>query len=90
MTPEQKRIFMCTTDKIPGPAGNYEVNRVSVTWSTDHANMRAAHDALEAWALQNNFDAVVGIRIEPHPAGSYTAPYSTGLRWAIYGTAIGW
>ena len=87
--PEQKHILMCTTEKLPGPEGDREVKRMTVTWSTDHVNIRVARDALADWAMKNNFDAVIGIRIEPHPHASYNS-VGSGLRWTIYGTAIGW
>ena len=44
---------------------------------------------IAGWAMKNNFDAVIGIRIEPHPHASYNS-LGSSLKWTIYGTAIGW
>jgi type 1 glutamine amidotransferase len=92
----QKNIAMSTTDRIPGPEGNREVQRSVMTWISGYLSLEDAHGAMVRWAESNGYDAVIGIRFAAHPDVDYGggANYSGGpdsrLRWTMYGTAIGW
>jgi uncharacterized protein YbjQ (UPF0145 family) len=94
--PQQKTITMSTTDRIPGPEGNREVQRSAMTWNSVYISLEDAHEAMARWAENNGYDAVIGIRFAAHPDEDYTGATSYGggtdsrLRWTVYGTAIGW
>jgi uncharacterized protein YbjQ (UPF0145 family) len=84
-------IPMCTTDNLP-PAlqQGREVNRACILTSRDHQNPGEARDGLAQWAHKNNFDAVVGVRFVATSEVLSPAEITTAVRWAAYGTAIGW
>jgi uncharacterized protein YbjQ (UPF0145 family) len=84
-------IPMCTTDNLP-PAlqQGREINRVCILTSRDHPNPGEARDGLAQWAQKNNFDAVVGVRFVATSEVLTPAEITTAVRWAAYGTAIGW
>jgi uncharacterized protein YbjQ (UPF0145 family) len=94
--PQQKNVAMSTTDRIPGPEGNREVQRSAMTLVSGYISPEDAREAMARWAENNGFDAVIGIRLVAHPDDDYggAANYGGGtgsrLRWTVYGTAIGW
>jgi hypothetical protein len=94
--PEHKTIAMSTTDRIPGPAGNREIQRSTVTWISGYISVEDAYKAMVRWTENNGYDAVVGVRFEAHPdcdyggGPGYSEGTDTRLRWTVYGTAIGW
>lgn len=84
-------IPMLTTDTLP-PALQQDrvINRTNVLTSRDHPNPASARDALAAWAQRSNFDAVVGVRFLAIPEVMSPEDVTTTVKWAAYGTAIGW
>jgi len=92
----QKTIVMSTTDRIPGPGGNREIQRSEMTWISGYLSLEDAYEAMVRWAESNSYDAVIGIRFVAYPDVDYGggANYAGGpdsrLRWTMYGTAIGW
>jgi hypothetical protein len=82
---------MSTTDNLPQglPEGRV-VNRATILTSRGHANPGSARDGLAEWAQQNNFDAVVGVRFAATAEILLPGEHTTEVKWAAYGTAIGW
>jgi hypothetical protein len=88
---EPKRVQMCTTDRVPNGPPDQQIRRSTFTWSAGLHSVDEAYHSLVEWARKNNYDAVVGIRLEAHPASRYPgAGVSQSVRWTIYGTAIAW
>jgi uncharacterized protein YbjQ (UPF0145 family) len=81
---------MSTTDSIPGMPQDREIRASQVTWSDNHDSIRNAYDSLAKWAIDNNCDAIVGIRLEAHQIHLYPNSQHIAFKWAIYGTAIAW
>jgi hypothetical protein len=82
---------MSTTDSLPeAQHQGHVINRSCILTSRDHPNPGSARDGLAEWAQKNNFDAVVGVRIVAVPEIPNPAEVLTQVRWAAYGTAIGW
>ncbi len=82
---------MTTTDSLPqGLQRDRVINRATILTSRGHPNPGSARDALAEWAQRCNYDAVVGVRFvataEIPPSGETV----TEVKWAAYGTAIGW
>ena len=74
---ERKRIEMSTTDWVPSLPEGVEIRDSILAWSGAHENISYAYEALAKWARNNNYDAVVGICLEAHPATHYGAvPHS--------------
>jgi hypothetical protein len=94
--PERKNIAMSTTNRIPGPEGNREVQRSAMTWISGYLSLEDACEAMARWAENNGYDAVIGIHFVAHPEIDYAGGPNYGgaadsrLRWTVYGTAIGW
>lgn len=82
---------MTTTDSLP-PAllGGREITRATILTSRGHHNPGSARDALAEWAQKCNYDAVVGVRLVPTAEIVNPAEVLTEVKWAAYGTAIGW
>ena len=89
---EARQILMSTTDQIPGRAESRTIANSEITFVTYRASVAKAIEALEEWAAENGYDAVIGVRLEPHPHYSYggDSPNETKLKWTAYGTAIQW
>jgi hypothetical protein len=84
-------IPMSTTDALPqGLPQGQVINRATILTSRGHPNPGSARDALAEWARQNNFDAVVGVRLVAIPEVVAPEEITTEVKWAAYGTAIGW
>jgi hypothetical protein len=84
-------IPMSTTDILPqGLQEGRVVNRSTILTSRGHPNPGSARDGLAEWAQQNNFDAVVGVRLVATPEILLPGEVTTEVKWAAYGTAIGW
>jgi hypothetical protein len=82
---------MSTTDSLPeAQHQGHVINRSCILTSRDHPNPGSARDGLAEWAQKNNFDAVIGVRIVAVPEIPNPAEVLTQVRWAAYGTAIGW
>ena len=91
-------IPILTVDTLPPTlGGNREVKRVRLAKVWDCESPEHAEEALREWVRENNYDAVVGVRLvsiakvsgQIHPAtGTSYGSTQTSLSWAIYGTAI--
>jgi hypothetical protein len=87
----QTVIPMATTETLPQglPEGSV-INRCAILTSRDHPNPGSARDGLAEWALRSNFDAVVGVQLIAIPEIVAPGEGVTVVKWAAYGTAIGW
>jgi hypothetical protein len=84
-------IPMSTTDALPlGLPQDRAVNRAMILTSRGHPNPGSARDALAEWAQRSNFEAVVGVRFVAVPEVISEEDPTTVVKWAAYGTAIGW
>jgi hypothetical protein len=84
-------IPMSTTDTLPLDAQKGRVvNRATILTSRDHPDPGSARDGLADWALRNDFDAVVGVRVLAIPEIVAPGKSTSVVKWAAYGTAIGW
>jgi hypothetical protein len=84
-------IPMSTTDTLPqGLQEGRVVNRATILTSRGHPNPGSARDGLAEWAVKNNFDAVVGVRLIATAEILLPGEHTTEVKWAAYGTAIGW
>jgi hypothetical protein len=82
---------MSTTDSLPeAQHQGHVINRSCILTSRDHPNPGSARDGLAEWAQKNNFDAVVGVRFVATAEIPTPAEIITQVKWAAYGTAIGW
>lgn len=82
---------MCTTENLPQglPQGRV-VKRTAILTSRGHPTPGSARDGLAEWAQRNNFDAVIGVRFVAIPEIVAPEDVTTEVKWAAYGTAIGW
>jgi hypothetical protein len=82
---------MTTTDSLP-PALQQDrlINRATILTSRGHPNPGSARDGLAEWAQKCNYDAVVGVRLVATAEILFSAEATTDVKWAAYGTAIGW
>jgi hypothetical protein len=84
-------IPMSTTDSLPeAQHQGHVINRACILTSRDHPNPGTARDGLAEWAQKNNFDAVIGVRLVATAEVLTPAEITTEIKWAAYGTAIGW
>ena len=84
-------IPMSTTDRLlEAQYQDRAINRSCILTSRDHPNPGSARDVLAEWAQKNNFDAVVGVRLVATAEVLTPAEITTDVKWAAYGTAIGW
>jgi len=84
-------IPVVTTDSLPyGLPDSQVINRATMLTSRGHPNPGTARDALAEWAQRCNFNAVVGVRLVATSEILNPAEVLTEVRWAAYGTAIGW
>lgn len=89
--PPPAAIPMTTADSLPpGIQGDRPVSRVSILTSRGHHTPHAAKDGLAHWAQQNDYNAVVGVRLVATPEIVNPGVHTTEVRWAAYGTAISW
>jgi hypothetical protein len=87
----QPVIPMSTTDTLPQALEqDHVVNRANILTSRGHPNPHSARDALAEWAQRSNFDAVIGVRFVAIPEVTAPEEIRTEVKWAAYGTAIGW
>jgi hypothetical protein len=87
----QPVIPMSTTDSLPqGLQKDHVINRATILTSRGHPNPGSARDALAEWALKCEFDAVVGVRLVATAEKLLPGEDTTEVKWAAYGTAIGW
>jgi len=84
-------IPMTTADALPADLVQGRViNRATILTSRGHPNPHTARDGLAEWAQKNNFDAVVAVRLVATPEILLPGEIITEVKWAAYGTAIGW
>lgn len=84
-------IPMSTTDTLPQDVQEGRtINRSTILTSRDHPDPGSARDGLADWALRNDFDAVIGVRFLAIPEVVAPGQATTVVKWAAYGTAIGW
>jgi hypothetical protein len=84
-------IPMTTADALPPDLLQGRViNRATILTSRGHPNPHTARDGLAEWAQKNNFDAVVAVRLVATPEILMPGEILTEVKWAAYGTAIGW
>jgi uncharacterized protein YbjQ (UPF0145 family) len=82
---------MSTTDALPqGLPKDHVINRSGILTSRGHPNPGTARDALAEWAQTCNYDAVVGVRFVATAERLNPGEATTEVKWAAYGTAIGW
>jgi len=82
---------MTTTDALPEALRQDRVvNRATILTSRGHPNPGSARDGLAEWAQSNGFDALVGVRLLAIPEIVSPGDTTTEVKWAAYGTAIGW
>ncbi|HEY2691792.1 MAG TPA: hypothetical protein VGJ50_25385 [Streptosporangiaceae bacterium] len=81
---------MSTTDTLPQGLQGHEITRTNILTSRGHVNPGSARDALADWAYSNGFNAIVGVRLVAIPEVTAPEEVTTVVRWAAYGTAIGW
>jgi hypothetical protein len=82
---------MTTTDSLPpGMLQDRVVTRATILTSRGHPNPGAARNALAEWAQRCNYDAVVAVRLIATAEILLSAEVTTEVKWAAYGTAIGW
>jgi uncharacterized protein YbjQ (UPF0145 family) len=82
---------MTTTDSLPrGLQGDREITRATILTSRGHHNPGEARNALAEWAQRCSYDAVVGVRLVATSEIVNPAEVLTEVKWAAYGTAIGW
>jgi hypothetical protein len=81
---------MSTTDTLPQGLQGHVINRSMMLTSRGHPNPHSARNALADWALRNNFNAIVGVRLLGIPEVTAPEQVTTVVKWAAYGTAIGW
>ena len=82
---------MSTTDTLPqGLPKDHVINRSGILTSRGHPNPGTARDALAEWAQTCNYDAVVGVRFVATAERLNPGEGTTEVKWAAYGTAIGW
>lgn len=86
----QPVIPMSTTDTLPQGLQGHVINRTNILTSRGHANPGSARDALAEWAYTNGFNAIIGVRIVAIPEVTAPEEATTVVKWAAYGTAIGW
>ena len=87
----QPVIPMSTTDTLPQALQqDHETNRAAILTSRGHSDPRSARDGLAEWAQRSGFDAVVGVRLLAIPEVVGEQDPTTVVKWAAYGTAIGW
>jgi hypothetical protein len=88
---EMPTIPMTTADALPTDLQQGRViNRATILASRGHPNPHSARDGLAEWAQKNNFDAVVAVRLVATPEILLPGEITTEVKWAAYGTAIGW
>jgi uncharacterized protein YbjQ (UPF0145 family) len=89
-----KDIITTTTDSIPGKSN--VVTHANAIWVWGYNDPGAAIEELRNIARKYNYDAIVGLRLVPHPDEWFgVAPGPGGakpaiLKWAAYGTIIAW
>jgi len=66
------------------------INRSTVLASRHHPTPGEARNALAEWALRSNYNAVVGVRFVATAERLLPGEETTEVKWAAYGTAIGW
>jgi uncharacterized protein YbjQ (UPF0145 family) len=82
---------MTTADSLPpGLQQDRVISRLTILTSRGHPNPGSARDGLAEWAQRCNYDAVVGVRLVATPEIVTSAEVTTEVKWAAYGTAIGW
>jgi hypothetical protein len=84
-------IPMTTADaRPPDLQQGHVINRATILTSRGHPNPHTARDRLAEWAQKCNYDAVIGVRLLATPEILMPGELTTEVRWAAYGTAIGW
>jgi hypothetical protein len=84
-------IPMTTTDSLPSALQKgREITRATILTSRGHPNPGSARDGLAEWAQKCNYHAVVGVRLVATAEIITPAEVTTEVKWAAYGTAIGW
>jgi hypothetical protein len=84
-------IPMTTADTLPPDLQQGRaINRATILTSRGHPNPHMARDGLAEWALKCNYDAVIGVRLLATPEILMPGEITTEVKWAAYGTAIGW
>ena len=84
-------IPMSTTATLPQDVQKGRVvNRSAILTSRDHPDPGSARDGLADWALRNDFDAVIGVSFIAIAEIVAPGKSTSVIKWAAYGTAIGW
>ena len=85
--PRSRKIRTSTTETIPGL--DYQVRKRMMTWQSGES-VKDAVEALKDWADQNEYDAIVGIRLESvvDVGANGAGLVESNVYWVAYGTAI--
>jgi uncharacterized protein YbjQ (UPF0145 family) len=85
--PRSRKIRTATTETIPGL--DYEVGKRMMTWQSGES-IEDAVEALKDWADENEYDAIVGIRLESvvDVGANIAGIVESNVFWVAYGTAI--
>ena len=85
--PRSRKIRTSTTETIPGL--DYQVGKRMLTWQSGES-VKDAVEALKDWADKNEYDAVVGIRLESvvDVGANGAGIVESNVYWVAYGTAI--
>ena len=85
--PRSRKIRTSTTETIPGL--EYKVGKRMMTWQSGNS-VKEAVEALKDWADENEYDAVVGIRLESvvDVGANGAGIVESNIYWVAYGTAI--
>jgi uncharacterized protein YbjQ (UPF0145 family) len=91
MSEPQCVIPMSTTETLPeGLPEGHAINRTTILTSRGHNTPGEARDGLAEWAQKCSYDAVIGVRMIAVAEVVHHGEHTTELKWAAYGTAIGW
>jgi uncharacterized protein YbjQ (UPF0145 family) len=84
--PRSRKIRTSTTETILGL--EYEVRKCMLTWQSGNS-VKEAVEALKDWADENEYDAVVGIRLESvvDVGANGAGIVESNIYWVAYGTA---
>ena len=86
----EEEVKMSTTDSVPGE--DRLIARSEVAWASA-STLKEAHAALKTWALEHEYDAIVGVRFTARPDVSGSGREGgmvihTDAKWIAYGTCI--
>ena len=76
-------IYMSTTDTIPN-FPNKQYTKSEVTWASNGSTMMSAYNAMEKWAKEHNYKAIIGVHF------IMTTKSDGEVTYSVYGTAVSW